>query len=223
MLKLDLHVHSCYSEDGEGSPEEIIKIVKKKKLDGIAFTDHNTIEGGLKALKFASKDFIVIPGVEVSTKDGHILALNVKGNIPRGFSAEETIEKIKDNGGIPVVPHLFRNMSGIKKKKLEQVYTRISAIEVFNSCSLPQSNLKTMKVAEEFKLGGTGGSDTHVPEYAGEGYTLVDTSDFNVDTVISEINKKKTWGGGNILPFSYRRDRMIKSTKQFFQRGLKRI
>ena len=223
MIKLDLHVHSQYSDDAVGSPMEIIKSLKKKGLQGMAFTDHNTVSGGIKALKIAPKDFIVIPGVEISTADGHMLALNVKKNISRNLSTEETVDIIIDEGGIPIIPHLFRSMSGIKTAKLKTVLENIHAIEVFNGCSQPKTNLKTAKVAKEFNLGGTGGSDAHNPLYAGYGYTLVDTTDFNPDTVLSEINKKKTWGEGMVLPLEYRRNRMLKSVKQFFQRGFKRI
>ena len=223
MLKLDLHIHSQYSEDATGSPKDIIKILQKKGLQGMAIADHNTVEGGLKALKVKPKEFIVIPGVEISTKDGHMLALNVTENIKRHLTAEETVEKIIDTGGLPVVPHLFRNMSGIKKEKLRNIRTKISTIEVFNSCSLPQTNLKTAKIAKEYGLGGTGGSDAHDPIYAGYAYTTVDNTDINIDSILSEINKKKTWGEGITMPLEYRQDRMMKSIKQFFQRGFRRI
>ena len=223
MLKLDLHIHSEYSEDGIGSPRDIIKNLKKRGLHGMAITDHNTFEGSLKALKVAPKDFIIIPGVEISTLDGHMIALDVKENIQRGISIEETVEKILDLEGTPIVPHLFRNMSGIKKEKLKTIRTKLFAIEVFNSCSVLQSNLKTAKVAKEFNLGGLGGSDSHDPAYVGYGYTVVNSTDFTKDSVMSEINKKKTWGDGIMLPLDYRRDRMLKSIKQFFQRGFRRI
>ena len=223
MLKLDLHIHSQYSEDAIGSPEEIIKSLKKKGLQGMAITDHNTVEGGLKALKVAPKNFIVIPGVEISTADGHMLALNIKRDITRGLSIQETVEKILDEDGIPIVPHLFRKMSGIKRDRFETIYKKIPAMEVFNGCSLPKTNIKTAKVAKEFNLGGIGGSDTHHAIYAGYAYTLVDSTDLNVDTILSEIIKKKTWGEGATMPIQYRRDRMLRSIKQFFQRGFKRI
>ena len=223
MLKLDLHLHSEYSGDGMGSPEEIIKILKKKGLDGMAITDHNNIEGSLKALKIAPKDFIVIPGVEISTSDGHIIALNVRENIQRELSVEETVEKILDLGGITIVPHLYRNMSGINKDNLMKIKSKISVIEVFNSCSVPLTNLKIAKLAKELNLGGTGGSDSHDPKYVGWGYTTIYTTDLNVDSILTEIKKHKTWGEGETLPLSYRRDRMLYSIKQYFQRGFKRI
>ena len=114
-------------------------------------------------------------------------------------------------------------MSGIKEDKLKKLLDKISAIEVFNACSVPQTNLKTAKTAKKYNLGGTGGSDSHTPAYVGYGYTTVDTTDTSVDTILSEILKKKTWGEGETLSIDYRTDRMIRSVKQFFQRGLKRI
>ncbi len=223
MLKLDLHIHSQYSEDGSGNILEISKILKKKGLDGMAITDHNTIEGGLSGLRVASKDFFVIPGIEISTKDGHIIALNVKENIPRNLTIEETVENIIDIGGLPIVPHLYRTLSGIKEKKLKKIKNKVPAIEVFNSCSVLKTNLRTMEIAKKYKLGGTGGSDSHIPSLVGEAYTLLDSNNPNIDSIISLIEKKKTWGEGNTLDLDYRRDRMVKSVKQFFERGFKRI
>ncbi|MBU0498092.1 MAG: CehA/McbA family metallohydrolase [Candidatus Thermoplasmatota archaeon] len=223
MLKLDLHLHSQFSDDATGTPKEIMSIVKKKGLNGVAFTDHNSIKGGLQALKDAPKDFLVIPGVEISTKDGHLLAFNVRTTFQSGLPVAETVDTVLDAGGLPIVPHLYRNMSGIKKAKLKEIHTRLSAIEVFNGCSLPNTNLKTARIAKEFRLGGTGGSDSHHPEYAGTSYTLIDTMELTIDAVLTAIQKKQTWGEGVTMPLTYRQERMQLSLKQFFKRGFKRI
>jgi hypothetical protein len=189
----------------------------------MALTDHNTIQGSLKALTVAPKDFIVLPSVEVSTIDGHLLALNVTTNIPKGLPVEEAVERVIDAGGVPIVPHLFRLLSGIKKSNLQKIHTKLSAIEVFNGCSIPTTNLKVAKVAHAFHLGGTGGSDSHDPLYAGYSYTIIDTTDIRIDTILTEIQKKKTWGEGVTMPLSYRQDRMALSIRQYVQRGFKRI
>jgi len=223
MLKIDLHLHSQYSEDGIGTPKEIMNVLQKKGFNGMAVTDHNTIKGSLEALKLKPKDFVIIPGVEISTRDGHMLAIGIKENIPRNLTVEETVDKILDNGGIPIPPHLFRNMSGIKKNKLNSIHKKINVIEIFNGCSLPNTNIKTAKIAREYNLGGTGGSDAHEPSFAGYGYTVIDTTDTNLDSILSEINKKKTWGEGTSIPLDIRRERMLLGIKQFFQRGFKRI
>jgi len=223
MLKLDLHIHSQYSEDAFGTPKDIIKSLQKKGINGMCITDHNSIKGGFEALKICPKDFVVIPGAEISTLDGHVLGLNIKENVPPKKSLESTIENIIEQNGIPIIPHVYRNMSGIKNKKLISIKKSIKAIEVFNSCSQPKTNLKMAKIAKKYTFGGTGGSDTHDPKYAGLGYTIFNINDIDIDEILSEIIKKKTWGEGITLPMEYRRNRMIKSVKQFFQRGLKRI
>jgi predicted metal-dependent phosphoesterase TrpH len=223
MIKLDMHIHSKYSDDGLGTPNEIIKSLQNKGINGMSITDHNTLKGSLNALSIAPKDFLVITGMEISTKDGHLLAYNIKKEIPKNLPVEETVDKIIDSGGIAVPPHLYRNMSGIKEKKLNKLLGKISTIEVFNSCSVPQSNLKTSMLAKKIGFGGTGGSDSHMPNYAGYAFTVVDIQEPNRDEVIEQIIKKKTWGKGKTLPIEYRRDRMIKSINQFFTRGFKRI
>jgi hypothetical protein len=171
----------------------------------------------------APSDFLVIPSIEISTSDGHLLGINVSEVIASGLSVEETVERVIDVGGEPIVPHLFRLLSGIKKEKLKKIQTKVSAIEVFNGCSVPNTNLKTAKVAHDFNLGGTGGSDSHDPAFAGHAYTVVDTTDLRIDTILSEIKKKKTWGEGVTMPLTYRRDRMVHSIQQYISRGFKRI
>ena len=223
MFKVDMHLHSCFSNDGMGTPQDLIKSLKKRGLQGMALTDHNTISGYRTVQQVVPNDFLVIPSVEISTADGHLLAINVTETIQAGLSVEETVERIIDAGGEPIVPHLFRLLSGIKKDKLKRIQTKISAIEVFNRCSVPNTNLKTAKVAHALSLGGTGGSDSHDPFYAGYAYTVVDSTDLSIDTILSEIKKKKTWGEGVTMPLAYRRDRMVLSVRQYVQRGFKRI
>jgi len=223
MLRLDLHIHSCYSEDGAGTPEDIIAALQKKGLQGVAITDHNSVKGSLKAVAVAPKDFVAIPAAEISTADGHLLALNIKEDVPRGRTLAETIDLISNQGGVAVVPHVYRTMSGIHLEKLSEVASKLSAIEVFNGCSLPHTNVKCARAARRFKLGGTGGSDSHMPQYAGYAFTSVDSTDLRADAIIEEIIRKRSWGGGQTIPLSYRSDRMILSIRQFFSRGFRRI
>lgn len=223
MLKLDLHLHSCSSYDAVGTPVDLMKSLQKQGLQGMALTDHNTVHGASKIQKVSSKDFVVIPGTEISTADGHLLALNVTEPIQRNLSIEETVERVLDAGGEPIVPHLFRLLSGIKVDKLKSIQHKIAAIEVFNGCSTPNTNLKTAKIARKLHLGGTGGSDSHDPAYAGYAYTVVDTTDLRMDTILSMIHAKKTWGEGRTMPLTYRRDRMVLSIRQYVQKGFKRI
>ena len=87
MLNCDLHVHTNFSKDGESSVEEILERADEIGLDVIAITDHDTVEGAKKALLFMTR-VLVIPGIEVSTKQGHLIVLGVTEVIPAGLELE---------------------------------------------------------------------------------------------------------------------------------------
>jgi predicted metal-dependent phosphoesterase TrpH len=113
-LRFDLHIHSSCS-DGRDGVEAILEAAIEKDLDGIAITDHDTLEGTFQAeaiVRDKKIDLLVIPGVEVSTSDGHLLALGMRELPPKGRSPEETIEFVHHRGGIAIVSHpyhLFRH------------------------------------------------------------------------------------------------------------------
>ncbi|MGM0602678.1 MAG: PHP domain-containing protein [Bacillota bacterium] len=76
-MKIDLHMHSTYS-DGTLSPEELIKKSAERGLEVISLTDHDTTAGTAEAAEAAKKnDIEFIPGIEISTYRGeaeyHIL------------------------------------------------------------------------------------------------------------------------------------------------------
>ena len=80
QIKVDLHVHTTYSKDSLITPKDLVYYAKKRGLNAVAVTDHNELEGAYKIAK--ETDFLIIPGMEVSSSDGHIVALNVKNSFP---------------------------------------------------------------------------------------------------------------------------------------------
>ena len=82
QVKADLHVHSTYSSDSIITPKELVFYARKRGLNAVAVTDHNQVEGARKIA--GETDFLIIPGTEVSSRDGHIIGLNVNEAIPRG-------------------------------------------------------------------------------------------------------------------------------------------
>jgi predicted metal-dependent phosphoesterase TrpH len=213
-MKLDLHLHTQYSPDAIGTPRNIAQLLKKKGFHGMAITDHNTVKGALKIQKDPPLDFIIIPGCEISTSQGHILALGINKEIKKGLAPQETIEKIQDSGGLAIIPHPFRLFTGIKKK-----FSHADAIETFNGRCSYWCNLQAYKLAIQCQTAHTGGSDAHNPTEAGNGYTLIDDVT-TPDDVLTKIQKKTTQGTGKIqLPFKY----PLKSAISFAKRGFQRI
>jgi len=157
-MRYDLHTHSKYSPDSILEPREIVKQGRKRRLAGIAVTDHNTIKGGLEAKRYETDDFKVIVGSEIMTDRGEIIGLFLDAE-PAEFGV--VIEGIKEQGGIVVVPHPFdRIRPGLQPKDEDAKF--IDCIEGFNSRCLFQSyNERAVEFASRHKLPVTAGSDAH--------------------------------------------------------------
>src|SRR3972149_8625567 len=98
QAKVDLHVHTVYSRDSLITPEDLVFYARKRGLTAVAVTDHDRVDGALKIAKEA--DFLIIPGIEVSSRNGHVLGLNVQESIPKGLSVDETVDRIHAAGGL---------------------------------------------------------------------------------------------------------------------------
>ena len=162
-LYIDLHIHSCYSKDSYQSPEKIIKVSKKKGLSAIAVVDHNTIKGGLKAKEKNKSDLEIIVGIEIKTEFGDVVGLFLEKEIcTKNFFI--LVEKIKEQGGLVVLPHPF------KKHKLEKRFLeKIDLVEVFNSRVKESLNQKAEDLAFKLSLPQVAGSDAHLPWEIGRG------------------------------------------------------
>lgn len=161
LMKFDLHIHSKYSSDGVLVVKDIIKIAKRKGLDGIAITDHDTIKGGLKAKEYETKDFIIIIGTEKRTDRGEIIGLFLTEEIV-SKDAESVIEEIKKQNGLIVIPHPFDKMRTSAFHLSDDDTKNIDALEVFNSrCVIQKYNDASLEYAKIHKLGMVAGSDAH--------------------------------------------------------------
>ena len=141
-FNIDLHTHSFFSGDGISSPEDMIAAARAKGLHGFAITDHNTcdavnylLQKGLMRLDgLPVDDFLILPGVEVTTADGHLLCIGAELPYLKGKPAREVCDMIHQRGGLAIPPHpydLFR--AGIRFSTLETL--PIDAIEVFNAAT----------------------------------------------------------------------------------------
>ena len=194
-FKIDLHTHTFYSGDGVSSPEENIAAARAKGLHGFAVTDHNTCdaisylldEGLMREDGLPVDDFLIIPGVEVSTDEGHLLCIGATLPYLKGKPAREVCEIIHEHGGVAIPPHpydLFR--AGIRYETLETL--PIDALEVFNAATtLRRYNLHAFAYAQARGLPMTAASDAHHSEALGTAYTVLDTADFSVKGMLAQI------------------------------------
>ncbi|HEX7627306.1 MAG TPA: PHP domain-containing protein [Candidatus Methanoperedens sp.] len=196
-MRFDLHIHSNFSSDSGLTVDDILKRAVKKDLDGIAICDHNIVTGNFLARKRA-KDLdlplLVIPGVEVSTTQGHLIVLGARGNIPPNLSPQETISIARQLGGVIIAAHPFKIRSLGDVKGLD-----VDAIETFNSRCIFGENKKAEKMALELGKPQVGGSDSHMLTTIGIGYTEIDAEPY-VEDVLKAIREGKTRPGGRIAP-----------------------
>ena len=178
MLKADFHIHSEYSIDCNMSLEQIISRCLEIGINCIAIADHGTAEGVLKMQALAP--FPVIVAEEILTPHGEIMGMFLKETIPSGLSVEQTIARIKAQGGLVCIPHPYDRLrqSALNNNLLEELAEQIDIIEVFNARSIfPQAATKARILAEKYGILKSAGSDAHTPQEIGNAY--VEMPEFN--------------------------------------------
>ena len=201
MKRFELHSHSSCSWhkiwgiDGINSPKELVEMALQIGLDGIAITDHNTIKGSQKAFQYVKEKNLpitIIIGAEVRSKSGDILALGINKDIRKGLPILETIDAIKEQGGIAVAAHPYKYNTKIAPHlKDPSVCSRFDAIEVFNADVDRAHNLRASRLAQKTKMPGIAGSDAHYKMNLGHGVTCLDIENTVIDDVLSAIQKNK--------------------------------
>ncbi len=174
MLKVDLHIHTAYSSDCATSLEQVIARCRKMEINCVAVTDHNTILGALKLRELAP--FTVIIGEEINTRSGEIIGYFLTEEIPARLPAEETVRRIKEQGGLVCIPHPFDRLrrSALRRLTLEALLPDIDIIEVFNSrVLLTRHNLSARLFAQQHQLLASVGSDAHTAAEIGDTYVVM--------------------------------------------------
>jgi len=158
MLRVDLHLHSDYSHDGLSSLDELIERAHECRLDRIALTDHNTVEGALNLVRVAPE--LAIAGEEVKTLEGEVIGLFITDRVPPFLAPEEAMDRIHQMGGLTYIPHpLDRHRANFRPERMVELATRIDIIESYNPWCDAAANTAAARLAEELaKVQATGWS-----------------------------------------------------------------
>jgi predicted metal-dependent phosphoesterase TrpH len=204
-LRIDPHVHSEESYDGNEPVELILEHAADIGLDGVVITDHDEIDASLRAAERASDHGLIgVPGVEVSTSHGHLLAIGVEEKPPKRQPFAETVERVRELGGAAVVPHPFqRTRHGVKKKRIVDC----DGVEVYNAWLFTgYRNRRARSFAYRRGYPRLGGSDAHSITTVGRAYTEIDVGeergDVTADDVVTAIKNGDTSIHGRRAPIT---------------------
>lgn len=199
--------------------DKIINVSKKKGLNGLAITDHNTIRGGLKGTKLnKSQNFMVICGSEISTNKGHIIGLFLSEEI-RSREALEVVDDIKSQGGISIIAHPYKRYA-----KKEELFKKVDGAEVFNSRSNISQNIMSRELAIRYGLPMVAGSDAHFYFEIGRGLSIIDDA-YDIEDIRKQIPKGVTKTIGKVsFPYVKPLSKLVhlikvKQPKLFFSVG----
>jgi predicted metal-dependent phosphoesterase TrpH len=177
-MKIDFHVHTDISPCAATRPELVVRVAKKRGLDAIAIVNHN------KLLNFNPRNFKVIPGEEVRTKQGEIIGLFLKKEIPGGLNAQKTIDLIKAQGGIVTLPHMF---DPLRRGLGNHVFNlkNVDFVELNGRCLFNKFNNKVIDFSKKHMVPLVGGSDAHY--YSEIGHVITDVKADTIDDAIERL------------------------------------
>jgi predicted metal-dependent phosphoesterase TrpH len=204
VLSVELHCHSALSYDGRDPIDLLLEQAAGVGLDALAVTDHDELAASLEAADLAPDYGLVgIPGMEVTSAAGHVLAFGIEDLVPAGLSFAETLEEIRDQGGIAVVPHPFqKSRHGVAPHVTPEELASADAIEVYNSRLFTgRSNRQAEEFAREWDLPMTAGSDAHISEMVGQAVTEVAAEERSASAILDAIAAGQTSVIGKRTPW----------------------
>lgn len=203
-MRIDMHIHSCYSHDAVSKPETIVKTAKEKNLVAL-ITDHGNCKAWAEISKYAKQyDVPFILGEEIKVYDngkmvGELLGYFMDTPLEKG-EYPEVIDKLRAQDALISVAHPFDTFRK-PFRRLEEVKNRVDAIEIFNARGYWGSfNKKTRTFVEKNSLHFTAGSDAHFPEEIGNAYIELEAS--GLEEARKLIKKGRVTYYGKLAPFT---------------------
>jgi predicted metal-dependent phosphoesterase TrpH len=172
-VRVDLHLHSDYSHDGQSSLEELIQRCAECGLDRIALTDHNTVEGAQALAEKAPA--LAIIGEEAKTREGEVIGLFITSRLPPFLPAEDVMDMIHGMGGLTYMPHpVDRHRSHFSPERIVELADRIDIIETYNAWCEPAANQAAARLAVDLGKVAATGSDAHAAHELGRSWMEID-------------------------------------------------
>lgn len=219
-MRADLHVHTVFSRDSLLGLEDLVEIAIAKRIDCVAITDHNTIDGAVK-LAGMNPPFKVIIGEEILTREGEIIGLFLWKEVPAGRPVFETIELIREQQGLAVIPHPFDRLRhhALESSIREKVASGIDLIEGLNGRTVFfRDDRDAAGLAGHFGKPVTAGSDCHTKWELGR--CGLEMEDFNDQTEFLHAVSRGRYFGRHTPPWIH----LITKTVKYMNRlGLRPI
>ena len=193
-MRVDLHLHTAGSWDCLSDPERVLETAIARGYQRIAMTDHNRVSVALKMAE-AYPDRI-IPGEEVKTAEGvDVIGLYLTEAIPKGTPARETIARIRDQGGIPYLPHPYAGGKGGGGRLADELAPLCDVVEVFNArLHSAGANRQAAELAKRHdKLRGAG-SDAHTIGELGNAFVDLPAHPNRPDALLGALASGRTGG-----------------------------
>lgn len=183
-MRIDLHCHTEASHDCSSRFDSVVTRCRQQRIAIQAVTDHDQIWGAqeLKEMATAPGDPQIIVGEEVSTREGEIIGLFLEEKIPAGLQPEEVVTRIREQGGLVLLPHGFDPLKShrLSPAARERIAGEIDIVEVFNTrVSHPRRNAQASLWAAERDLPASAGTDAHIVSALGTAW--VDTPDREIE------------------------------------------
>ena len=200
-MLIDLHTHTHpLSHDSLLSPDELIEAARAAGLDAVCLTEHDFFWDHAQTTALSKRhDFLVIPGIEVNTEDGHIVVFGLERFVYGMHRLHELARLAEAAGAVMIAAHPYRRQlpfelrhdgdwtDALERAVANPALAHVAAIEAQNGRGTDRENAFSTEVATRLNLPTTGSSDAHERKDVGRAATEFDRTVTNLEDLITEL------------------------------------